>query len=96
MTEHINPGTPLGGAAQPTLISTPHEAQERSNLLNAVAVTEEGVAVCQHPASRTVMQLAAVRVADGNVATHVPFETDGGKLQRCPAQRHAFQDRLLR
>ena len=65
--------------AQP--IHVAHEEEERSRLLQAVSITEQGVAVCEHPVSATVMKLVAVRVSDDGQAEHMPFEEDQGTVR---------------
>jgi hypothetical protein len=63
------------------LTSVPGEAEYRAHLLEATKVGPDGVAYIDNPRARTTVTLAAVRVADGNVATHIPFmEPEAGTL----------------
>ena len=63
-------------------ISVNFESTERQNLLEAVTITDQGIAVCKNALTGTVMRLAAVRVTDSSsAASHIPFEHgDDGKV----------------
>jgi hypothetical protein len=91
MSKYPIAGATTPGLSQPEveLLSIPYEDEERAKLLGAVSLTESGVAICEHPVSGVTMRLAAVRVADGSLAEHVPFETgDDGRLNfRLPSDR---------
>lgn len=57
-----------------------HEATERANLLQAVEVDGQGVAICSNRVSSAIMRLAAVRVSDSSEATLVPLEQAGRRV----------------
>jgi hypothetical protein len=81
MSENIDSSRWAVGKPNPKLFSVDSEDGKRLELLGAVTVTEKGIAVCENRISGAVMQLAAVRVADGSVAEHVPFQSgEDGKL----------------
>ncbi len=70
----------------PQLISYIDQAEHRLPLLEKVIVDHNGVALCN--GDEEVMRLAAVRVADGGDAVHIPFVQQGSELQLpLPADR---------